>query len=131
MTLLDTCAILYDALAPEKLGRKASAAIAAGRAEGRLACSDISLWEIAMLIEKGRIRPDEDTLQFLHDVVAANRLTVFQVTPEIAFLSAGKAASAHADPADRIIAATAMVHKATLITCDRKLREIPGLKTAW
>jgi PIN domain nuclease of toxin-antitoxin system len=129
--LLDTCAIVYDALAPEKLGRNAAAAIAGGRNEGRLACSDISLWEIAMLIEKGRILPDEEPLQFLHDVVAANHLTVFQITPEIAFLAAGGAVSMHGDPADRIIAATAKVRKATLLTCDRKLREVPGLKTVW
>lgn len=131
MILLDTCAIVYDALAPEKLGRKASEAIARGRDEGRLACSDISLWEIAMLIDKGRIRPDENPLQFLHDVVAANRLTVFQITPEIAFLAGSDALAPHGDPADRIIAATAKVRKATLLTCDRHLRGIPGLKTVW
>ena len=37
----------------------------------------------------------------------------------------------HGDPADRLIASTAMVHGAELVTADEYLRSIPGLKTVW
>ena len=50
MILLDTCALIFDALTPERLTPAAAAALDQGEREGNLACADISLWEIAMLI---------------------------------------------------------------------------------
>jgi PIN domain nuclease of toxin-antitoxin system len=40
---------------------------------------------------------------------------------EIALLVAGELDTLHGDPADRFIAATAIVHDATLVTADEKL----------
>ena len=60
MLILDTCVLIYDALAPEQLSRRAAKAIA--RASDNLAISDISLWEVAMLIEKGRLDPGTNTV---------------------------------------------------------------------
>ena len=37
----------------------------------------------------------------------------------------------HGDPADRLIGATAIVHRAPLLTIDEKLRAVPGLETIW
>ena len=54
--LLDTHALVFDALAPDTLSRRARQTIDEGDAAGNLACSDISLWEIAMLISKERIK---------------------------------------------------------------------------
>jgi PIN domain nuclease of toxin-antitoxin system len=129
--LLDTCAIVFDALVPEKLGEKAKAEIEKGRLVGTLACSDISLWEIAMLIGKGRLKPDAQTTEFLQLVVAANRLQVLPISSEIASLSAQDQLFSHNDPADRIIAATAIYHKMPLLTSDRELKKVKGLKTIW
>ncbi len=129
--LLDTCAIVFDALAPEKLSKKAIDEIHKGRLSGTLACSDISLWEIAMLIDKGRLKPDAHTTEFLQLVVAANRLTVLPISAGIASLSANDQLFSHNDPADRIIAATAIHHKIPLLTSDRALKKVKGLKTIW
>jgi len=129
--LLDTCAIVFDALVPEKLSKKAVEEIKKGRLSGTLACSDISLWEIAMLISKGRLKPDAQPTEFLQLVVAANRLTVLPISPEIACLSANDQLFPHNDPADRIIAATAIHHKMPLLTSDRTLKKVKGLKTIW
>lgn len=129
--LLDTCAIIFDALAPEKLGKKAKEEIAKGRLSGTLACSDISLWEIAMLIGKGRLKPDAQTNDFLQLVVAANRLTVLPISPGIASLSANDELFQHNDPADRLIASTAIHHKMSILTSDRELKKVKGLKTIW
>lgn len=131
MILLDTCVMVFDALSPEKLSRIALSELEKGRQSGRLACSDISLWEIAMLMSKGRVKVGMPTLDFLSDVVAVNRLLVLPITPGIACQASYNGDFTHGDPADRIIAATALHHKALLLTCDSKLREMKGLKTAW
>jgi len=61
MLVLDTCALIFDALAPKRLSRAAAAAIASGESANALACCDISLWEIAMLIKHGRLAPGTGT----------------------------------------------------------------------
>jgi PIN domain nuclease of toxin-antitoxin system len=95
-----------------------------------LACADISLWEIAMLIEKGRLEVEASTEDFLTALIAARRLTVLPVTPAIAALSASSTVP-EGDPADRLIAATAISHGATLITKDERLIGLPDLPTIW
>jgi len=131
MLLLDTCALIFDALSPERLSKGAVTAIENGDEQGELACSAISLWEIAMLIAKGRLDPGTDTLGFIVLLLAARRLQVLHITPEIAVTSTDASLFVHADPADRIIAATALVHKARLITCDQHLAKVKGLSVLW
>lgn len=64
MILLDTCALIFDALTPERLTDGARKALNCGEAAGTLACADISLWEIAMLASKGRPNPGTDSASF-------------------------------------------------------------------
>ena len=83
-----------------------------------------------MLMRSGRLRNDISIAQYLTDLSLVLSLTVLPITPEIAELSQDDAFM-HKDPADRIIAATAIHHRAPLITADRKLRELPRLSTVW
>ena len=131
MIVLDTCILIFDALAPRELSRRAIAELNKGREAGELACSDISLWEIAMLIRKKRVKPAMPSQAFLADVIAANRLQVLPITPQIAYNACNHPDFVYGDPADRIIAATALQHKAPLLTCDAGLRKIAALKTVW
>lgn len=131
MILLDTCAIIHASLAPEKLGAEAATKIAYGLKRKSLACCDISLWEIAMLISRGRLKPDADGAFFIQQIVVGYSLTVLPITPDIAMLSSDDMLFLHKDPCDRIIAATALYHTLPLITSDRNLRDITGLITIW
>ena len=117
MLILDTHALIYDALSPERLTTAAAAAIADGDVTGSLAISDISLWEITMLIEKGRLSPGDEPLHVLRTVLLARSIRVLPITPEIAVLSQS-AEWTDGDPADRIIAATTIRHRARLVTSD-------------
>ena len=130
MTLLDTHALVFDALARHRLSTRARKAIDEGDAAGDLACCDISLREIAMLISKGRLRVDEDTVVFLRTIIEARSLRVIPISAEIAALSASDEVGV-GDPADRLIAATARHYGARLITRDRALASVPGLVTVW
>lgn len=127
MILLDTCALVFDALAPEKLSKAAKEAIEKAK---HLYCCDISLWEIAMLIAKKRLEVTTDIETFLQLVLQARPIEVLSITPEIAALSISDQFKHH-DPADRIIAATAIQRNFSLITCDQQLSKIPSLKILW
>ena len=130
MIVLDTHALLYDALTPTRLSPRARKAIEAGFADRELACCDISLWEIAMLIAKKRLDPAMDARQFLDDVIAARRVRVLPISAEVAVLSQSDMFS-HGDPADRLIAATALLHRAPLVTSDARLRKLKEIATIW
>ena len=130
MIVLDTHALIYDALTPARLSARARKAIALAFTERKIACSDISLWEIAMLIAHERLDPAMDARQFLDDMLAARQVRVLPITAEIAVLSQSDLFS-HGDPADRLIAATARLHRAPLITSDAKLRKLKEVTTIW
>ena len=130
MIVLDTHVLIYDALSPARLSARARKAIDHGYAERELACCDISLWEIAMLIARGRLDPAMDARQFLDDVIAARDIRVLPITAEIAVLSQSDLFS-HGDPADRLIAATALLQRAVLITSDATLRKLKGVTIIW
>ena len=131
MLILDTCALVFDSLDPDRLSKKAKAAIAQADDAGTVACCDISLWEIAMLVSKRRLDPGTNAQEFIQLVLAARKIDVIPITPEIAAKSALSEFCPHGDPADRIIAASTIIHKAKLVTSDRKLATVAGLQIVW
>lgn len=83
-----------------------------------------------MLIAKGRIDPATDAVQFIDDIVQARALRLLPISAKIAVLAQSEDFQ-HGDPADRLIAATAIVHGAQLVTADARLKRIPGLRVLW
>lgn len=131
MIILDTCALIYDALAPDKLGKNAKKSIISADKVGNLACCDISLWEIAMLIEKKRITIATTTIDFLDLLLQARNIQVLNISSDIAAKSTDNTLFDHFDPADRIIAATTLLHQGKLVTCDNKMKAVTGLSIIW
>lgn len=131
MIILDTCTIIFDALSPEKLSLQAKKSLIQAEKNNQLFCCDISLWEIAMMIKKKRIDPGTDTITFLDLIMQARKIQIIPINLEIAALSVDYADFNHYDPADRLIAATAIHYKAGLITCDNKLNEIKDINIIW
>ncbi len=130
LIICDTHALIFWQDAPHRFSNKAKKAMDAGLESNNLACSDISLWEIAMLIGSGRLRKDVDPALYINDLTLALSLTVLPISAEIAALSQQDLFD-HKDPADRIIGATAICHNAPLISADRKLRDIRRLNVIW
>ena len=130
MILLDTCVLIFDALTPERLSTPARDALGRGEAEGSLICADISLWEIAMLVHKGRLEPGTDSATFCRLALDARGVRVLPITPEIA-LESTRIELPQGDPADRLIAATAAVHGVVLVTVDERLRQCPAINALW
>jgi PIN domain nuclease of toxin-antitoxin system len=90
--------------------------------QGSLLVSVISVWEIAMLDAKGRLRLFEGCAQWVEEALARPGLTLAPLTPAIAIESNQLPGSFHGDPADRIIVATARRMGARLLTSDKNIR---------
>lgn len=130
MILLDTQVLLFDALEPKRLSRKARTALEEGMQADALACSDISLWEIALLAARRRIDAGPDIAAFIESVLQLRSVRVLPITPAIATLAQSDL-FAHGDPADRLIGATAIEHGVSLVTADAELRKLRELKALW
>ena len=128
--ICDTNVLLFDALQPERLTHPVCVELEKGEGQKALACSDISLWEIAMLINKKRIIVDMPCELFIKTLLAARKIQVLPISADIATLSQSDIFQ-HGDPADRIIGATALHLKAPLLTSDKKLHAISQIETIW
>jgi PIN domain nuclease of toxin-antitoxin system len=88
---------------------------------GLVRVSAISVWEVAMLEAKGRIRLSKDCLSWVNEALRAPGLGLIPMTPEIAVESSRLPGAFHGDPADRILVATARREGAILLTRDEKI----------
>lgn len=129
MILLDTHVLFWAVGDSKHLSRPAASAIRRARRQGGIAVSAITVWELASMLARGRIRRAgtiESSLQMLlEDVV------VLPITPEVCALGAQFPSDYPGDPADRIIGGTARAEGLTLVTHDEKIRKSALLKTVW
>lgn len=130
MILLDTHVVVWLAFDPEQISQKAKAAIdRARKSANALAICDITLWELATLVGKGRIRLNISLESFLQEVEA--RFVVMPLSGRICARAMGLPAIYPKDPADRIIGATALLAGLSLLTADRKIRRAKAVETIW
>ncbi len=129
MILLDTCAIIWNALEPGKLTPKARKAIK--HAENELMICDISIWEISMLINRKRLIIDDTISGFINLIIQSQNYQVHYITPEIAELSVNFGEEINNDPADRLIASTSILRNTPIITADQNLRNATIVETIW
>ena len=119
--LLDTHILLWWTSEPERLSRGQRRILDRVDAQHPVAVSDISLWEIAVLADRGRIPLDRPLREWLGPATAPPLVQRVGITPAIAAATVELPERFHRDPADRILVATARVHGWTLITSDRRL----------
>ena len=131
MIVLDTHTLLWWVNDPSALSRPAKKAIDTALQSNSVFASCISSWEIALLVERGRLRLALDVRDWLSRCEALPFLSFVALNNSIAVASVRLPDFPHADPADRIIAATALSLGASLVTKDAKLRDYPHLKTIW
>ncbi len=129
--LLDTCAIIWDALDQSKLTEQANAAISKADEHNELIISDISIWEISILINRSRIKIATTPANFVNLFLESRNVSVVSISPEIADLATSFGSEINKDPADRIIAATSIIQNAQLVTADYNLRQSKLIETIW
>lgn len=131
MIVLDTHVWLWWLSNPEKLTAPASLAIDDGVRDEGIIISAISTWEIALLVSRGRL---ELAINYRDWIAKTEGLPFVRFVPvdnTIALRSIDLPGHFHPDPADRIIAATAMTMGLALVTCDQKILGYPHLQTIW
>ena len=91
----------------------------------------ICMWEVAMLDEKGKVEAMNGVREFFEIAFVPGRMELVPLTPAIAARSAELGPGVHGDPADRLIAATALELSLPLVTRDQRLTRVPGLQVVW
>ena len=127
MILVDTHVVLWLALDPDRISKKAADAIEETRLSGEaLAISDMTLLEIAVVESKRRIRLNASLETFLTEV--ESRFVVLPITGRVCVSAMGLPVAYPKDPADRVIGATALVEGIALVTADAEIRKSKALQ---
>ena len=132
--VLDTQAWLWSVLDHPRLSRRARAALAPATPYDRVGLAAISLKEAAWHLAHARITLGDEAGPWplwLRRAAGLPELEVLPLTVDIAIESENFGEAFPADPADRLIAATARVHGLTLITADAAIRKSRAVRTLW
>jgi len=120
--LLDTHVWIWVAEPiPGKLSPACVEKIRVAGLAGRLLISAISVWEVASLDAKKRVLLSTGCYEWVREALRGPGIELVDLTPEIAIDSTRLPEGFHADPADRILIATARNRNATLVTADRAI----------
>jgi PIN domain nuclease of toxin-antitoxin system len=129
--VLDTHALVWWVTGDAELSKKAKTVIEREQHSGEIIVSAISVWEITMLVEKGRLILSMDVSSWLATVAEIERVKFLPVDMEIANKSVVLPGEFHKDPADRMIVATSRKLAVPVVTQDEKIRSYPHVKTIW
>ncbi|NJK52718.1 MAG: type II toxin-antitoxin system VapC family toxin [Leptolyngbyaceae cyanobacterium SU_3_3] len=124
--LLDTHIWLWYALGDSQLSENLQSEIASNTTE--LWLSPISIWEVLLIVEKGRISLQVDTTNWINKSLKSFAIREALLNHQIAILSR-QIDLPHQDPADRFIAATAIHYQLQLATVDTRLVAATWLPT--
>jgi PIN domain nuclease of toxin-antitoxin system len=118
--VLDTHAWIWLVSAPQLLSRPAHAAIDSAEVIG---VSAMSAFEIATKAVRGHLDLDRPIRTWIDHASTRDRIELLVVTPRICVTAALLAdVGFHGDPADRLIAASAIESRAPLVTKDGLIR---------
>jgi PIN domain nuclease of toxin-antitoxin system len=120
MIVLDTHVWIWWVNESDKLAQR-SVEIIEQNVEGGLGVSIISCWEVAKLVELGRLALTLPVREWLLAALAYPGVRLLALTPDIVVDSTQLPGKFHRDPADQIIVATARFYDVLLLTHDSKL----------
>lgn len=128
MILLDTHIWMWWVDENPQLSQRYTQLIQAHEQDG-LGVSAISCWEVAKLVERGRLQFACSIEAWMEQAVAYPGIELLPLTPPIAIESTQLPGDFHRDPADQIIVATARIYDLSLRTADRLILDYPHVRT--
>jgi PIN domain nuclease of toxin-antitoxin system len=131
LLLVDTHTLIWMMENAPRLGAQTAEALNRAGRENRIAVSAITPWEIGLLVSKGRLRLGADVMEWVRAAVVKPGVRLAPLDMEIAVASTRLPFEMHADPADRILVATARHLGATLVTADGALLEFARQGHFW
>ena len=130
MILLDTHVWIWLLASPDKLSRIAADSIEGQNGDSQILISAMSVWELFMLVKKQRLSLTLPANAFLASTHGDSRFEVVPVDENIARHSV-ELADIHADPADRIILATAVRIGCPLVSGDARFQAYQVVPVIW
>jgi PIN domain nuclease of toxin-antitoxin system len=131
MIVLDTHVLVWWLAQPRNLSVKALRLVRASAARAEIGVSTISLFEIATLVRRRRLVLAMSFSSWVAALRSMSEINLQPVSPEIALAAGDFDEPFPGDPADRLIAATAWVAGAKLVTADERLRSVSMIETVW
>lgn len=131
MILLDTHTWIWWLAEPQKLSKQGRELIQRAEKKSEIGIAAISCWEVAMLVARGRIGFAMDVETWIEKSLSLAQVRLIDLTPKIAILSTRLAGNPPANPADRILIATAQVHACPLVTKDLEIQHYPHVESLW
>ena len=128
MIVLDTHIWIWWVHGDPKLTHKYHNYIDRHEVQG-LGISAISCWEIAKLVEYGRLTLPCPVDEWLDEALVYPGIKLLELTPQICVESTQLPGDFHRDPSDQIIVATARVYNCPIVTIDRKIQAYPYIQT--
>jgi PIN domain nuclease of toxin-antitoxin system len=129
--VLDTHAWIWFINDPRQLSPRARSAVRKALLKRSIYISSISVWEVALLVARRRL---ELTLGVEDWIAKSEALPFFTFVPvdnTIFVRSVLLPGPLHADPADRIIIATAIMKGMPVVTRDERIRKYSRVKSIW
>lgn len=128
MIVLDTHAWVWWVHGDTQLPVDVHAYIHSHETQG-IGISAISCWEVAKLVEHGRLGLPLPVADWLDQSLSYPGVRLLELTPRIAVESTQLPGSFHRDPADQIIVSTARIYSCPLVTLDGRIRAYPHVLT--
>lgn len=108
---------------------KAQGRIITENETGEIGVSAISCWEIAKLVEYGRLELPCPIDEWFEKALSYPGIHLCELTPAVAIESTALPDGFHHDPADQIIVATARLFDCPLVTSDSKILAYSQVET--
>ena len=128
MILLDTHIWVWWVSKPKLLSTTHLNLLDQGGIDG-LAVSIISCWEVAKLVECGKLELDRPVEDWIEQALAKPKLNLVQLSTQIILDSTRLPQPFHRDPADQLLVATARVLNCPLMTVDTKIVSYVHVRT--
>lgn len=121
--LIDTHVLIWYLDGDAKLSKISQEIIDEARERDELYVSAISIWEIALLLEKERIVLSVTLAELRETILSIEGLNINELSLDILVESCQLPHYPYGDPADRMILATARNKSMILMTCDNRMIE--------
>lgn len=124
--VLDTCALIWWSLDPEKLSQSATDACQQMEQEKNGLVPSTAIWEIAIKIKNHKLDLGVSIDDYIATLKKSNVIRIVPIDEDI-WLESVKLEWEHRDPADRVVVAVAKRSQAAIITADQKIANFYSL----